>query len=332
MRQEIGWWAGVAVLVFLAVAAIVNWWNMPAAWTGDLIALLAGVIALGVLGGFVSFSRRLSESTDRGDPVIGSMQLMIFKTGAPFSLLSGGIFSVVLYLILRSGYLSGELFPKFADGSPMPSLPIDWSKLLVWSFLAGFAERLVPDTLDRLVGQARISAQAIGQAQPGAPPAGTGTPGTAGTAGQAGGTPSAGQEQPPASDEIEQMLDKFGPTIEPSWHDAASDPNRGQFGGAAERDAWKLTAACQRDIDRPGVVIVKARVERTSADAKSQTVRFHLSTDFLINRLDVNVVDGAAELKFPTHYPFVVGAELFDPDGPKLELDLQSVFPSPEQV
>jgi hypothetical protein len=29
----------------------------------------------------------------------------------------------------------------------------DYAKLMVWSFLAGFAERLVPDTLSRFVAQ-----------------------------------------------------------------------------------------------------------------------------------------------------------------------------------
>jgi hypothetical protein len=38
-----------------------------------------------------------------------------------------------------------------------PENTVEWGKLLVWSFAAGFAERLVPDTLDRLIARSEQS-------------------------------------------------------------------------------------------------------------------------------------------------------------------------------
>ncbi len=71
---------------------------------------------------------------------------------------------MVLYLIFAGGLISGSFFPNFActQGenkcisfgslfySWQPADAGSYAKVLVWSFIAGFAERLVPSTLDSL--------------------------------------------------------------------------------------------------------------------------------------------------------------------------------------
>lgn len=92
--------------------------------------------------------------------------------------LSGAIFSSILYLLAVSNFLDlGILFPqlKILTG-PGPVIPsyclqpygihvlfgcVEFENknaiMLVWAFMAGFAERLVPDTLDSLMEKTRNS-------------------------------------------------------------------------------------------------------------------------------------------------------------------------------
>jgi len=130
------------------------------------VTALMVVAAAGALGGFVSALRRL-YAFQRILPA------NIFKTWHKVDLyliiysmipsLVGTIAAVVLYLVCASGFIKGDLFPQF-HLSPVnlrsddfqnfvanwqPVAPVDYGKALVWSFIAGFSERFVPDLLER---------------------------------------------------------------------------------------------------------------------------------------------------------------------------------------
>jgi hypothetical protein len=127
------------------------------------------VFTAGATGGLLSLQRRLQSLPSHGESLSDLVELSGRMT-VRFTPIIGGIFAVVLFLTFASGLASGTLFPTLApqDGvadfksfiaNLQPKGPIEWGKLLVWSFIAGFAERFVPDTLDRLIAKSENSKQ-----------------------------------------------------------------------------------------------------------------------------------------------------------------------------
>ena len=135
------------------------------------------VMIAGSVGGMISAVRRLLdvESTDTN-----TLTYIDLKYGWRNILLApvyGATFSLVLLLFFTSGLLTGDLFPAittitedeakraakstvsqvmhefFVNTYPMTGA--DCAKLIVWSFIAGFAEKFVPDTLDRLIARSQ---------------------------------------------------------------------------------------------------------------------------------------------------------------------------------
>jgi hypothetical protein len=134
----------------------------------NFLAMLACVLYCGIIGGFVSSQRRMQSIPSEGDPLI---DVFGFDNAGYYLWLSpllGAIFAVVLTLMFIAGVLKGSAFPDFSqsfsghhDGLPffyftwntLPKNSDEYAKLFVWAFLAGFAERLVPDSLDRLASK-----------------------------------------------------------------------------------------------------------------------------------------------------------------------------------
>ena len=165
MRGRLSKWiVGLMALVVAGVAATA----LIKAYQGSNFVTPTFVVVLfmGMLGGFVSTHLRLQNSASQGEAIENLAKLDHGWLSILISPVSGAIFAAILYMLFTGTFLTGNVFPEIAtpaeemkDGLPFgafatstgPATGIDFSKLLVWSFIAGFAERFVPDALSRIV-------------------------------------------------------------------------------------------------------------------------------------------------------------------------------------
>jgi hypothetical protein len=152
------------------LAASLSTWLLIAHYSGLQVPVLPLVVLLGILGAFFSALTRLYKVDEAGVALIsptvehlGGWYLFMYSFVPP---LIGAIAATVLYLIFIGNLVSGGLFPEVSCQHPhtcatlqdvmqyyFPSEPEDYGKTMVWSFIAGFSERLVPDLLQSLVAK-----------------------------------------------------------------------------------------------------------------------------------------------------------------------------------
>jgi hypothetical protein len=126
------------------------------------------VILAGCLGAFFSALTRLYNYEDLPKALV-MRELQVLPRGhlLIYSLVPavvGAISAAVFYVIFAGELIQGDLFPRFKCdlgdqkcnlfrtlmNNWHPSDAKDYAKILVWAFIAGFAERLVPSTLESL--------------------------------------------------------------------------------------------------------------------------------------------------------------------------------------
>ena len=139
----------VAMLVLLTAvlaAIVVTVTKIEAPSTTLLLVFLAGQV-----GGYVGLQGRVKT--------MSLEDLGLLATSWVYTVLSplvGGILAVALYLIFVSELITGHLFPVFQPDTGAPDTEsikmlfahhgqsyVDYAKLMVWSFIAGYSERFV---------------------------------------------------------------------------------------------------------------------------------------------------------------------------------------------
>ena len=122
----------------------------------DQFATLALIPVFGSMGAMLSFQQRVENLPSAGDTVRNTLAMESGRQTLWTTSVAGSIFAIVINLLFAGGMIEGNLFPKFGylrgilptqqDPGPLA----DIAKMLIWAFVAGFAERLVPDTIGRL--------------------------------------------------------------------------------------------------------------------------------------------------------------------------------------
>ncbi len=150
----------VLIVAGITAAALVATQSaQPPSFTLELIIFLTGAA-----GGVANNYRRLMRmpvDMIEAQSIMAS-QLITFQIY--ISPLAGGIFAAVLYLIFMSGFLQGTFFPAFdpvmKDGyesfrvfsqGANPATNQDTAKAILWAFIAGFSEGLVPNFIDKIL-------------------------------------------------------------------------------------------------------------------------------------------------------------------------------------
>lgn len=110
------------------------------------------VFIFGALGGFISLQRSLSNLSEDKAKLYASSLAYVWL--AP---ISGAVMAGMMYLLFLSNMLKGKLFPEFTFTSNQAqslesifgayTTPEGYALLLIWSFVAGFNEKVLTSRL-----------------------------------------------------------------------------------------------------------------------------------------------------------------------------------------
>lgn len=173
--------ASIAIILFLLSFIFVPYLKCLASGESKNcldISIFLTVVTAGTLGAFFSALIRLYDFKDLPKALFNNeiakdrLSLFIYSL---VPALVGGIAAAIMYFLFGGNLLTGGLFPKFSclNGHSCltfndtlfyyaPSEAADYARIIFWGFVAGFAERMVPDLLGNFAQSHEI--QSAGQA------------------------------------------------------------------------------------------------------------------------------------------------------------------------
>ena len=151
-----------AIAIILVVAAMTTTALLA---TFGKVPYEALIFVSGTVGGVVNSFRRIQDLSTAKAHESSAMTERLVTIQIYVSPLVGGIFAFVLYTIFMAGLVQGSLFPEFADDQPyktykdfarmsIPKMNADVAKAIVWAFIAGFSEGLVPNFISKITKDA----------------------------------------------------------------------------------------------------------------------------------------------------------------------------------
>ena len=172
LKRWLLWWTVALMLGF----GVVLWIFSERIGITAPRSLLLGVAALALAGGVgavMSVARRLQGAIDTKvmarDPLFEIAALELGRNGIMLSCLIGSVFALLVFgvfyggigvmLGLNGGFLFPALSGRMLGHDPGIAHALgfkadgDLARMLIIAFVAGFAERLVPDSIDRILSQ-----------------------------------------------------------------------------------------------------------------------------------------------------------------------------------
>lgn len=138
---------------------------------GGFSDLLLLVLMAGSTGAVINNYYRLAKLSTVDQAVFDQADHHVFTMQIYVSLLVSAVLGIIMYGLCLSGLIAGDLFPAFkgeqADYTNVtelmrnvsPAGNIDAAKAVVWTFIAGFSEKLIPNMIDRMADKAAAREQ-----------------------------------------------------------------------------------------------------------------------------------------------------------------------------